>query len=219
MTNKLQERLKEIAKEAGGNRALCEKSGVSERTFANWLSGSSEPKIIGISDVANAAGVTIDWLVSGAKPKLRLGARGCADNEMIQVALIDKNLERSNAPVVQRFFVKGHVPFSSEFLTANLGKSNFDDLCVLEVSGDSMEPTMGDGDFVLVDRNRNKIEDGLMAYAFRDVIYVKRLVNVGNGVEVISDNQSLYPPHVITGTDLQDLDVIGSVSWIGKTVL
>ncbi len=218
MTDKLQERLKEIARECGGNRALCEKSGVSERTFANWLAGSSEPKIIGIASIANAAGVTIDWLVTGTKPKRRLGARSENCEQTVKIVLIDKALEQGDKPAFQRFKIRDHVPFSKDFLSETLGKDHFDQLCVLEVTGDSMAPTMGDGDFVLVDREARQTNDGLTAYIFKDAIYIKRFVNVLNGVDVVSDNNSLYPPHRIEGTDLKHLEIIGSVRWIGKTV-
>jgi phage repressor protein C with HTH and peptisase S24 domain len=219
VTSKLQERLKEIAKECGGNRALCEKSGVSERTFANWLAGSSEPKIIGISSIANAAGVNIDWLVTGAKPKQRLGARSEGDDQNIQVALIQKRLSDLNGTIEQRFTIQGHIPFSKEFLKAKLGRENFDQLCILEVHGDSMEPTMGDGDIVLIDRNIRGANDGLTAYAFKDTIHIKRLVNVSGGIDVVSDNKYLYPVHHIEGKDLEEVEVIGAVIWIGKTIL
>lgn len=219
MSQKLQERLKEIAKECGGNRALCEKSGVSERTFANWLAGSSEPKIIGIAAIASAAGVTIDWIVTGSKPKQHLGSRQGNTSEMVKVPLIDASLQKIEAPTLQRLKVNDHIPFSTGFLENRLKQNDFDQLCVLEIHGDSMEPTMGNSDIVLVDRSNRKVSDGLMAYIFKETIYVKRIVNLLNGIEVISDNQSLYSSHNIAGNDLKNLEIFGHVLWVGKTVL
>ncbi|WP_135081778.1 S24 family peptidase [Terasakiella sp. SH-1] len=218
MTDQLQTRLKEIAKECGGNRALCEKSGVSERTFANWLAGSSEPKIIGISAIAQAAGVTIDWLVNGSKPKLRLGVHNDYNSDTVQVAHISDELNVSDDKIVSRLKLIGHMPFSKQFLQSLIGHDEFDQLCVLEVSGDSMEPTMNDHDFVLVDRSRQEAQDGLFAFSFKDRVNIKRIINILNGVEIVSDNNSLYPPHRIEGDELPHLQLIGRVVWVGKTV-
>ena len=77
---------------------------------------------------------------------------------------------------------------------------------------------MGDGDFVLIDRSATKVFDGLSAFIFKETIYIKRVINVLEGVEVISDKKALYPPHRIEGKDLESLKLIGHVIWVGKTV-
>ncbi len=214
-----QARLREIAKEAGGNRALCEKSGISERTFANWLSGASEPKIIGLSAIANAAGVTIDWIVSGTKPKMALGSRPHNDSEIITIPWIAKTLKDIQGDVAQRLHVLTHMPFSTQFLETRLLKTDFDQLCLLEVHGDSLHPTANCGDFVLVDRSDTSKADGLVSFVFQENILIKRIVNTLNGIEVISDNKALYPSHIIPPEQSEQLDIIGRILWIGKTVL
>jgi len=219
MTTFIQARLKEIAKEAGGNRALCHKSGISERTFANWLSGSSEPKIIGLSAIATAASVTIDWLVTGTPPKARLGSHADTSQNTIMIAWLDNQLANSELAISQRLKINDHFPFSKTFLENRLGQSNFDNLCVLEITGDSMLPTMGDGDLVLIDRDQNQMQDGLMAFIFKETICIKRIVNILAGVEVISDNKSLYPAHRIQGEDMTNLEPIGRIIWVCKNVL
>lgn len=220
MTSLIHSRLKEIAKECGGNRALCEKSGVSERTFANWLAGSSEPKIIGISAIAQAAGVTIDWIVTGAKPKQRLGSRPQPSQDTVLVAWVAHGLVGdASLKSTERLILKDHLPFSKNFLEKHLGHTNFDQLCILQTHGDSMEPTMRDGDFVLIDRSQHKLQDGLASYIFKDSIYIKRLINVLNGIEVISDNQPLYPTQHIPYDDIQHFKPIGRVIWVGKSLL
>ncbi|SCA57187.1 putative Transcriptional regulator [Candidatus Terasakiella magnetica] len=218
MTEHLQIRLKEIAKECGGNRALCEKSGVSERTFANWLAGSSEPKIIGISAIAQAAGVTIDWIVTGSKPKQKLGAHFEENFDTVQIALVSDTSITEKKDHHERLGLCDHMPFSRSFLEKLCDHDQFDQLCVLEVQGDSMDPTMSDGDFVLVDRAQKNVNDGLFAFIFKDHIKIKRLVNVLNGLEIVSDNKNLYPPHRIECSEFDHLDVIGRILWVSKTV-
>lgn len=59
----------------------------------------------------------------------------------------------------------------------------------IQVDGDSMEPTLRDGDFVLIDENINFGRDGIYAIQFGGQILVKRLQFLMDGtVSIISDN-------------------------------
>lgn len=216
MSADLQNRLKEIAKECGGNRALCEMSGISERTFANWLSGSSEPKIIGISLIAQAAGVTIDWLVHGTNPKSKVGARTETGPDTVKIPWIDKKLIDQSLPVLQRIQVINHVPFFTGYLKNTLRLSDLDKLCILEMHGDSMKPTFGDNDLVLVDRTRTDMSDGIKAFVLENTITLKRVIHKPNGLEVVSDNKDFYPPYTV---DHNTVQLIGHVVWVGTSVL
>lgn len=216
MSADLQYRLKEIAKECGGNRALCERSGISERTFANWLSGSSEPKIIGIAAIAQAAGVTIDWLVHGTTPKSKVGSRAEGGTDTVKIPWIDKNLLDQSLPILQRLRVINHVPFFEGYLKNTLQLNDFDQLCILKMHGDSMKPTFADNDIVLVDRSRADMSDGIKAFVLEDTITLKRVIHKPNGLEVVSDNKVFYPPYTI---DHDTVQVLGHVVWVGTSLL
>lgn len=216
MTDQLHARLKQLAKECGGNRALCDKSGISERTFANWLAGSSEPKVIGIAAIAQAAGVTIDWIVYGTQPKYPLSAHRDERDDVIQIPLLGKSIKNPTSVEENTLTLERHIPFASFFLKTHLEHANFDQLCVLQAHGDSMTPTLSSDDYILIDRSHTSLEDGIYGFLFKGQINIKRIINVLNGVEVISDNQSLYPPYHIEADNLRHLHVIGRAIWVGK---
>jgi len=214
-----QSRLREIAKEYGGNRAICDKSGVSERTFANWLSGASEPKIIGIAAIAEAAGVTIDWLVNGTKPKQQLGAHLNDQIDMVKIPCLAPRLKHHPRGLDHRLSVQNYQPFSTDFLQNRLQQNDFDQLCLLEVNGDMLSPTANHGDYILINRGETQLADGLYAFIFKDVISIKRIVRTLEGVDVISDNHTLYPAYKIPNEELDQLQIIGRAIWISKTIL
>ncbi|NVJ92695.1 MAG: S24 family peptidase [Methylocystaceae bacterium] len=216
MSVDLQHRLKEIAKECGGNRALCERSGISERTFANWLSGASEPKIIGIAAIAQAAGVTIDWLVHGTTPKSKVGFRTEGGPDIIKIPWIDKKLLNQPLPILQRLRVINHVPFFKGYLKNTLHLSDLNQLCILKMHGDSMKPTFADNDIVLVDRSRSDMSDGIKAFVLEDTITLKRVIHKPNELEVVSDNKAFYPSYTIGRNTVQ---ILGHVVWVGTSVL
>lgn len=83
--------------------------------------------------------------------------------------------------------------------------------------GDSMTPTIGDRDDVLIDLNENELTKGDRIYAItiEGAGAVKRLMPAGNGmVEVISDN----PTHAARVRLLPRamVKIIGRVVWSGR---
>lgn len=85
-------------------------------------------------------------------------------------------------------------------------------LSVIEVEGDSMEPTLRDGDEILVDRTPRPLRAGIHVIRLDDVLLVKRLeTGPGGTLRIISDNAA-YPRIERLA---QDVELIGRVVWKG----
>ncbi|SMC86580.1 S24 family peptidase [Novosphingobium sp. B1] len=85
-------------------------------------------------------------------------------------------------------------------------------LSVIEVEGDSMEPTLRDGDEILVDRTPRPLRAGIHVIRLDDVLLVKRLEpGPGGSVRIISDN-SAYPR---LERLLNEVELVGRVVWKG----
>lgn len=88
---------------------------------------------------------------------------------------------------------------------------------MIRVEGDSMVPTLGDGDDILVDRAdaADRLRDGIYVLRIDDALNVKRLAlnPAGRSVAIRSDNPA-YPswPDVALAT----VDIIGRVIWVGR---
>jgi phage repressor protein C with HTH and peptisase S24 domain len=89
-------------------------------------------------------------------------------------------------------------------------------LSIIQVTGDSMQPTLGDGDDIMVDGSdaADRLRDGIYVIRVDDALMVKRLaVGPGaNGLSIISDN-SAYPPW-----NGDRVDIVGRVVWAGRRV-
>jgi hypothetical protein len=85
---------------------------------------------------------------------------------------------------------------------------------VIRVAGDSMAPTLCDGDEILVDADRRAIDSGVFVVRADGVLLVKRLRRAVGGVELVSDNPD-YPPLFQRG---EAVDVIGRVVWLSRTI-
>jgi phage repressor protein C with HTH and peptisase S24 domain len=90
-----------------------------------------------------------------------------------------------------------------------------DKLYVIEVTGNSMEPTLYSGDVVLIDTSQREVmSDGV--FVLRDGVdaYVKRLQRLPGGtINAISDNAKL-PNFVLT----EQTEIIGRVIWRGGRI-
>jgi phage repressor protein C with HTH and peptisase S24 domain len=90
-------------------------------------------------------------------------------------------------------------------------------LSLIRVEGDSMVPTLADGDEILVDRGdrATRLRDGVYVLRIEEALVVKRvaLSPAGRDVSVLSDNPA-YPswPHC----DPASIDVVGRVVWVGR---
>ena len=97
-------------------------------------------------------------------------------------------------------------------------KSNPGDLAVIFVQGDSMEPTLSDGDVVLVDRSRNQLTgEGMYVFRMENMLFIKRLQVIGAGLlHALSDNPA-YKALEFRPSDVdQNFSIIGRVVWAGR---
>jgi phage repressor protein C with HTH and peptisase S24 domain len=86
-------------------------------------------------------------------------------------------------------------------------------LSMITVRGDSMVPTLADGDAILVDTRARDGGDGIQVVRHDGVLLVKRLRRAGTALELVSDNPA-YPPIVVAPGD--SLEVIGRVVWLAR---
>ena len=100
-----------------------------------------------------------------------------------------------------------------------LTASRPDDLSIIRVEGDSMAPTLNDGDDILVDRAgcSEALRDGIYVLRVDDSLLVKRLAihPMGKRVTVQSDNPA-YPDW--PDCSLDEVHCIGRVIWAGRKI-
>lgn len=83
-------------------------------------------------------------------------------------------------------------------------------LSAISVTGDSMEPTLRDGDEILVDRGSHPLRDGIHVVRLEDSLLVKRIETGRPGrIALLSDNHAYRPIEV----EPSDVHVIGRVVW------
>ena len=102
----------------------------------------------------------------------------------------------------------GAFQFSSRWLRGNgLEPAQ---LSAIRVEGDSMEPTLRDGDEILVDRTPRAWRDGIHVVRSGEALLVKRLDLARPGtITLVSDNKAYAPVEL----PIEEVEVIGRVVW------
>ncbi|SDG55386.1 Peptidase S24-like [Thalassobaculum litoreum DSM 18839] len=137
-------------------------------------------------------------------------------DEVVLIPRYDAALAAGAGSFNERARLLDHIPFTRNFITHKLGRNSADGLVILEARGDSMEPTIGDGDLVLLDQHRREPRDGIVAFALGDTAFIKRLRFTFDGVDLISDNRDLYEPEHLSRQRAEELVIIGRVRWVGR---
>lgn len=89
---------------------------------------------------------------------------------------------------------------------------------ILKVVGDSMEPTISNGDFVWVDIScQTPVGDGIYMFCIGDRLVVKRVqINpLDNTIQILSDNPKYMP---IKADNYQSVNVVGRVISFTKMI-
>lgn len=107
--------------------------------------------------------------------------------------------------------------FKDDWIRLELG-ARPENLCLIRVSGDSMEPTLRAGDVILIDRSAGRPDrEGIYVLRLEDALLVKRLQLVpGGSIKVTSDNAAFEPWTINRSSPPADLTIVGRVIWSGR---
>jgi phage repressor protein C with HTH and peptisase S24 domain len=107
------------------------------------------------------------------------------------------------------------IAFQAGFIR-DLSGSPPDSLAVLTVEGDSMFPTLANGDQILIDtQDRSAARDGIYVLRVDDALMVKRLsLNPATRRLTIQSDNEAYPSW--PDCDPGAVSVIGRVVWVGR---
>nr|WP_246255572.1 S24 family peptidase [Parasphingorhabdus flavimaris] len=90
------------------------------------------------------------------------------------------------------------------------------DLSLIAVDGDSMQPTLGDGDDIMVDHSASSrpLRDGIYVLRMDDVLLVKRVAMGPSGKLSIRSDNPQYPDW--DDVSPESVNIIGRVVWTGR---
>lgn len=190
-------------------KMIAHACGVHPSTVDNYLNGKRHADAPFLQRFCWTYGVNPNWLLLGEGIPFR------DEEEFTYVARVDVRLGAGGEAEVFDAEPKEVYAFRRDWL---LQRGNPKDMRLAKVMGDSMEPTLKEGDLVLVDLSQKEIIQGQI-YAVRlfNGLLIKRLQRLDqNRVRLISDNQ-VHPPEE-RSLDSGEFEIIGRVLWVGRNL-
>ena len=203
---------------------LIQALGISKGTVSKWVSGVNTPSSSVLPDLAKVLQTTPDWLIKG-------GSAPVSNVVFHPVESWDDNTPLDDDEVEIPFFkdfsfacgggsMNEHI--ANEKRKLRMSKATLRSLIISKdnavaatASGDSMSPTIKDGDTIHIDLGRKTIKDGkIFAVCIGGLFYCKRLYNLPfGGIRIVSDNSEEFPEIQLSAEQVkeQDFQIIG---WI-----
>ncbi len=215
------DRLDIAIEKIGGIGKACSVIGVSYPTIGRWKEGTSDPKLSNVVAFAEAAKVSLDWLVNGegeqsvdqVNQHRETYVVDTLDDEYIYVPAYDIEVSAGHGSYcLGQGTPDKFLAFRKHWVTAR--GLHAKSLAAMFTKGDSMTPTIPESAAIVIDRDQNKALDGKV-YVIRidDRHYVKRTQwLIGGGLRLISDNK-LYDALDITKADMEasNIEICGQV--------
>ena len=150
-----------------------------------------------------------------------LGGRGSSasgESAMVRVPRYDVGASAGHGALADQESPVSHMAFEQSWLR-RLCTGGTSDLSFIRVQGDSMTPTLADGDDILVDRSDGpaRLRDGIYVLRREETLMVKRLaVSPSARLVTIKSDNPAYPEW--RDFDLAAIEIIGRVVWAGRKV-
>lgn len=206
---------------AGGIVAFARTANISRANIDKYLKVGSDPSRTKLISMANAANVSVEWLATGNGVPEKYGqlaeqAQAPYDHtEFAYIPVINCAASGGGGAVIPEDELKGYVAFDKAWLRRHTLELN--KLFTMRVSGESMEPTLRAGDYIMCSSAEEnlKLNDGIYVIRLNGSILVKRLQVVPEGVLVTSEN-ALYQAFTIPYKNKGDFVVLGKVIFAHK---
>lgn len=221
-SDRIAQRMKELGLQ---HKDLVAATGASKGTVTNWISGVNNPTNKRLVELAQVLKTTPSWLLTGNSTP-----------EFTQVEPWDSNTPVDDDEVEIPFFKDfsfacgaGAVgeALLSEKRRLRMSKATLRNKAIdkknavaTTSSGDSMSPTIKDGDTIHLDLGRKTIKDGkIFAICHGGLFMAKRLYNLPmGGVRIVSDNAAEYPEIHLSAQEIidQQFEIVGWVWQISS---
>lgn len=199
--------------------------GIPYSTYQKYEINNKKPGADAMESFARA-GINVTWLLTGADEVVLPGKASRFDpttgtiveceSRVVEYKLIpfyDGNANGDAKRLIDQEHKAGEMAFSNAWLNKRGLQAS---ACALvRVKGDTMTPTMYEGDLLLVDTGVQTIkEDGIYLF-YSDYYFARRIQRSLDGsIAIITDNPQ-YRNHSLTPEEAKKVVSAGRVRWIG----
>jgi phage repressor protein C with HTH and peptisase S24 domain/DNA-binding XRE family transcriptional regulator len=206
-------RLKEERERIGfTQQQLADVGGVTKTTLFNYENGR-EPSS-GFIAAISKVGVDVSYIITGERTTKQV-VKLMPANDMVYIPRYDVRASAGGGQLIGEEMIVDYMAFKQEWL--NKMRLQRDQLALIEVHGDSMEPVLQNNDLILIDLRFNQLkENDIYAFQYKGHLRVKRLQVKLDGTVIIKSDNPHYEIEYLTAEEAESLHLIGRVAWYGR---
>lgn len=203
-------------------KKVAKDAGVAYTTWRDIESGKTD-KPRNLREIAKAMGVSLDWLADGEGDMVLGGASSitvlssdeAVPDDIVMIAVSNVKFSGGNGSAVATYELEEDRQPVAYQLSWFIRERMKPERCKrFRVVGNSQEPLLFAGDWILVNLDQTAVENGRM-YALRygDELRVKKLTKrLNGGLLLISENSAEHPPEELSPAEvLEHITIIGRV--------
>jgi len=197
------------------------------RTMQRYLAADRALSADFLQAMTEVFGVSASWILSGVGPKW--ASIDGQDYPNQTSGLKDCNGDEAEFVPIPRYTVSASAGHGDSFIGDPMDVTYYafslqwikrrhldpDMLHIVQVKGDSMEPTLSNGDLILVDRAQAEPSDGkTFVVRIWDELVVKNIQRVAKDTISLISANTIYPPREISEQELgptADIEIVGRV--------
>ena len=186
---------------------LSRRIGFTQAGINGWKARGALPRADIAIKTANVLNTSVEYLINGT-----VDTNNIKTSKNFLVPILNQELSAGNGELLpDNDVIQGLLA-----LPAWLRKQYGNSIAALYVHGDSMQPTLNDGDMVVCDSLGWDNSDGVYAIRMNGNGYVKRIQVANNKILIISDN-SRYKI-IEEPLETENLQIIGKVRLVIHSV-
>jgi phage repressor protein C with HTH and peptisase S24 domain len=236
------QRIEEVRSNLGLNKSsFCERIGYPEANFYNLSRPGAKPSEELLVAVLRHTPTRAEWLMLGTGPRDRdgesAGGEGPRERDRESLAvrespgpyspeqlgdgfflvpLYDVQASAGVGAVVEQERLLSRLAFRSDWILREL-KVDPHSLALITASGDSMQPTVGQGDLLLLNIHQQTVtDDAIYALQVHGGLVIKRVQMLLDGTLIIRSDNPLYQEQRVRPDEAPR--IVGRVVWIAKRV-
>lgn len=204
---------------------LMEATGATKGAVSKWVSGTNVPRSEFMPALSQILKTSENWLLTGNSapgftPVEPWDNSTPLDEDEVEIPFFkDFSFACGSGSISEAIANETRKLRMSKATLRNLSITK-ENAVAATATGDSMSPTIKDGDTIHVDLGRKNIKDGkIFAICLGGLFYCKRLYNLPlGGVRIVSDNSTEFPEIHLNAQEVidQQLEIIGWVWQISS---
>jgi transcriptional regulator with XRE-family HTH domain len=206
--------LRRRAREHGWSDAeVARRVGIQPRRYSNYVNDEREPPFEMLIEICRVLDLAPNDLFGFQPPLLGSGESG----GYVYLPLYDVEAAAGHGTVVDAENISARLAFKPDWLRS-VTSAPTEALGLITVYGDSMLPTLINGDTILVDFSSAHLSrDGIYVLRRDGMVQVKRIsIHPGTGRLTIASDNTAY--ETWRDLDAGSIDIAGRVIWLGRRI-